>query len=151
MFDNDDLAHLREADNCVIKGAVLEEANAHFTNDTISTRENNLNRTVRVRNNKLRTYRTFKSDFETEMYLKKPIPVKVRQSFAMFRCGTAPLRIETGRYENIVLNDRICQLCDCGNVEDERHFLISSTALNYERHNLYILVSQPVTDFNFNE
>ncbi len=66
----------------------------------------------------------------------------------MFRCGTAPLRIETDRYENITLNDRICQLCDCGNVEDKRHFLISCTALNYVRHNLYIIVSQSVTDFN---
>ncbi len=69
MFDNDEVAHLREADNCVSKGTVLEEANAHFTNETISTFENNLNRTVRVGNNKLRTYRSFKSDFETEMYL----------------------------------------------------------------------------------
>ncbi len=56
--------------------------------------------------------------------------------------------LETGRYENVALNDRICQLCDCGKVEDERHFLISCTALNYERPNLYILVSQSVTDFN---
>ncbi len=148
MFDNDELAHLGEADNCVSKGAVLEEANVHFTNETISTWKNNLNRTVRVRNNKLRTYRTFKSDFETEMYLKKPIPYKVHQSFAMLRCGTAPLLIETDRYENIALNDRVCQLCDCGNVEDERHFLISCTALNHERHNLYIIVSQSITDFN---
>ncbi len=46
------------------------------------------------------------------------------------------------------LNDGICQLCDCGNVEDERHFLISCTALNYERRNLYILVSESITDFN---
>ncbi len=53
-----------------------------------------------------------------------------------------------GRYENIALNDRICQLCDCGNVEDERNFLISYTALNYERLNLYILVSQSVTDLS---
>ncbi len=103
--------------------------------------------TVRVRNNTLRTYRAFKSDFETIMYLKKPIPFKVRQSFAMLRCGTALLRIETGRYENVALNDRICQLCDCENVEYERHFLISCTALNYERRILYILVSQSVTDF----
>ncbi len=69
MFDNEELAHFREADNCVSKGAVLEEANAYFTNDTISIWENNLNRIVRVGNNKLRTYRTFKSDFETEIYL----------------------------------------------------------------------------------
>ncbi len=65
----------------------------------------------------------------------------------MLRCATAPGCIETGRYENVALNDRICQLCDCGNVEDERHFLISCTALNYERRNLYIHVSQYVTDF----
>ncbi len=82
------------------------------------------------------------------MYLKKPIPFKVCQSFAMLRCGTAPVWIETGRYENIALNDRICQLCDCGKVEDERHFLISYTALNYERCNLHILVSQSIIDFN---
>ncbi len=56
------------------------------------------------------------------MYLKKPIPFKVRQSFAMLRCGTAPLWIETARYENVALNDRICQLCVCGNVEDESTF-----------------------------
>ncbi len=110
--------------------------------------KNNLNRTVRIGNNKLRTYRNFNSDFETEMYLKKPIPFKVHQSFAMLRCGTATLWIETGRYENIALNDRICQLCDCGNVEDEMQFLISCTALNYERSNLYILVTQSVTYFN---
>ncbi len=57
-------------------------------------------------------------------------------------------RIGTGRYENVALNDRIRQLCDCGNVEDERHFLISCTALYYERRNLYILVSQSVTDLS---
>ncbi len=96
----------------------------------------------------LRTYRNFKSDFETEMYLKKLMPFKVHQRFALLRYGTAPLWIETGRYYNIALNDRICQLCDSGNVEDERHFLISCTALNHKRHNLYILVSQSVTDFN---
>ncbi len=114
MFDNDELAHLREADNCVSKDAVLKEANAYFTNDSISTLEHNLNRTDRVGINKLRTYRTFKSDFETEMYLKKCIPFKIHQSFGMLRCGTAPLWIETGKYENIALNDRICQLCDSG-------------------------------------
>ncbi len=64
MFDNDELAHLGEADNCVSKGAVLEEANVHFTNETISTWKNNLNRTVRVRNNKLKSV----TDCETSIY-----------------------------------------------------------------------------------
>ncbi len=41
------------------------------------------------------------------MYLKKPIPFKQHQSFAMLRYGTIPLRIETGRYQSVALNDRI--------------------------------------------
>ncbi len=109
MFDNDELGHLREANNCVSMGAVLKEANAYFTNETISNWEHNLNRIVRV-GNKVRTYRTFKSDFRTEMYLKKPMRFKVHQSFAMLRCGAAPVWIETRRYENIALNDRICHV-----------------------------------------
>ncbi len=90
MFANDEPIHLIEADNCVTKGAVLEEANAHLRNETASIWENNLikinNKTVRVGKNKLRTYRTFKSGFQTNMYLKKPI-----QRLALLRCGAAPL------------------------------------------------------------
>ncbi len=63
ILDNDELVHLIEADNWVSKGAVLEEANVHCINRTISTWENNLNRTVRVGNNQLRTYITFKCNF----------------------------------------------------------------------------------------
>ncbi len=63
--------------------------------------EYNLNREVRNGRNKLRTYRTFKNTFETEMYLIKPMAVIFRKCFCMLRCGTAPLRIETGRYEGL--------------------------------------------------
>ena len=50
--------------------------------------------------NKLRTYRICKSDFCTENYLKTNIPFNNRSAFTKFRCGVAPLRVETGRYEN---------------------------------------------------
>ncbi len=45
-----------------------------------------------------------------EPHITLVISFKVRQSFAMLRYGTAHLWIETGRYENIALNDRIYQL-----------------------------------------
>jgi hypothetical protein len=54
--------------------------------------------------NKLRTYKLFKEVFETEMYLSKNIPSRYRSAFAKFRCGVAPLRIETGCYENKNVN-----------------------------------------------
>ena len=48
---------------------------------------------------KLRTYALFKSSFCTESYLKQNLPLRHRSAFAKFRCGVAPSKIETGRYE----------------------------------------------------
>ncbi len=56
--------------------------------------------------NKLRTYRLFKDSYGVEAYCKLILPLHHRSAFARFRCGVAPLRIETGRYENIVENER---------------------------------------------
>ena len=47
--------------------------------------------------NKLRTYRTFKNEFVTEPYLGIIVHKKYRSAYAKFRCGVAPLKIETGR------------------------------------------------------
>ena len=73
---------------------------------------------------KLRTYKLFKQDFETELYLSKTVPYRYRRAFAKFRCGVAPLRIETGRYENKELNERVCFICN-NEIEDEKHVLLA--------------------------
>ena len=48
--------------------------------------------------NKLRTYKLFMNLFQTEEYCKIILPPSNRSAFAKFRCGVAPLRLETGRY-----------------------------------------------------
>jgi hypothetical protein len=75
------------------------------------------------RNNKLRTYCKLKSEFQTEKYCQMIMPLKHRSALAKFRCGVAPLRIETGRYENIPLVDRKCPFCE--NVETEQHVMLN--------------------------
>ena len=50
-----------------------------------------------VGRNKLRTYKTFKSAYETEEYGKLLMPLCHRAAYAKFRCGVAPIRIETGQ------------------------------------------------------
>lgn len=57
--------------------------------------------------NKLRTYCLFKSTFNTENYVKCILNRAQRSSFAKFRCGVAPLAIETGRYTNTPLHERL--------------------------------------------
>jgi hypothetical protein len=51
--------------------------------------------------NKLRTYRLFKTEYETELYCTLIMPPCHRTAFSKFRCAVALLRIETGRYEGL--------------------------------------------------
>jgi hypothetical protein len=44
-------------------------------------------------------------------------------AYAKFRCGVAPLRVETGRYERKAVHERTCLYC-INYVEDEFHVLM---------------------------
>ena len=50
------------------------------------------------------------------------MPRSHRSALASFRCGTAPLRIETGRYEGLPVEERTCFMCP-GSVESEHHVI----------------------------
>ena len=90
-----------------------------------------------VGRNKLRTYTLFKSSFETEKYCTVLIPIFHRAAFCKFRCGVAPIRIETGRYENIDVSQRLCIFCNV--VEDETHVILDCSAYDLDllRNNLF--------------
>ena len=86
--------------------------------------------------NKLRKYKLFKTSWETEQYVRLIMPQSHRSAFAKFRSGVAPLRIETGRYEGLRVNERICPFCrDC--TEDEFHVLFQCPLYDEIRESLY--------------
>ena len=87
--------------------------------------------------NKLRTYREFKSEYVTEPYVGVTMPWYHRRALAMFRCGTAPLRIETGRYENLTVDQRTCFRCPDA-VEDEEHVITVCPLYTDLRNQLYV-------------
>ena len=66
--------------------------NDEFQLDLFNDTNNN------VSGNKLRTYRLYKTSVKPEKYLKLQIPKRVRRIVALFRSGSLPLAIETGRY-----------------------------------------------------
>ena len=72
--------------------------------------------------NKLPVYKVMKTNFVTERYCEMMLPQRHRSAFSKFRCGVAPIRIETGRYEGLAENLRICPFCNL--VENEIHVLI---------------------------
>ena len=57
----------------------------------------------------------------------KNIPGKYKSAFDKFRCGVAPLKIETEKYEGILTENRLCfnNTCHMNNcIEDEKHVLL---------------------------
>lgn len=85
--------------------------------------------------NKLRTYRLFKTEFTAERCCQLILPLRHRSAFIKFRCGVAPIRIETGRYENIALEDRKCHVCTV--LEDEMHVILDCSLYDDLRINLF--------------
>ena len=72
---------------------------------------------------KLRTFKTFKKELHVEPYVKYVTDRQGRSLFAQLRCGILPLRIETGRFARIPVEERLCELCGESTVEDEFHFV----------------------------
>ena len=72
---------------------------------------------------KLRLFKQICEVESSERYVKLNISSSERSLLAQLRMGILPLRIETGRFSNLKINERLCQMCKTGEVEDEIHFL----------------------------
>jgi hypothetical protein len=72
---------------------------------------------------KLRTYRKLKSRLVLEDYVVE-LDREKRRHLTMLRGGTNKLRIETGRWRKEREEERVCKVCLCQEVEDEKHFIL---------------------------
>ena len=70
-------------------------------------------------------YRIFKTTFTPERYLSK----LNRNDFinlCKFRVGNSKILVVLGRFSNIIIEDRICPLCNFHNIGDEYHYIFLS-------------------------
>jgi hypothetical protein len=77
-------------------------------------------------NPKLRTYKLFKYRFSLENYMLCIKNVVKRKEFSKLRISSHSLRIESARYVKPIIpaEQRYCLLCNSGDIEDEKHFLL---------------------------
>ena len=79
--------------------------------------------------------------------LHSGFPTSHRSALAKFRCGVAPLKIETGRYEGLEVEERVCFNC-CSAVENETHVLFECPIYDDLRFYLFKEVEFFYNDFN---
>ena len=97
---------------------------------------------------KLRTCILYKNQYLTEPYVECDVNRAHRSALAKFRCGILPLSVETGRFNAIPLEFRLCVFCDDNVVEDEYHFFFSCNLNNDLRSSLFDYLRQDVPDFD---
>ena len=72
---------------------------------------------------KLGFYKQYTNKFELQGYFScTSLCERLRKVYTRFRIGAHKLPVETGRYYNILREDRFCPLC-CDGVGNEKHYL----------------------------
>ena len=97
--------------------------------------------------NKLRLYRLYKERISPETYVAHNMSRQYRRLLAKFRSGSLPLRIETGRYDDVPLKDRICSFCTSNQIESEIHVLLECDLYSDLRYELEQHLQNTIADF----
>ncbi len=84
--------------------------------------------------NKLDLYKQLKTEFGPEKFLTLNIDRYEKSLLSQFRYGILPLRVETGRFVNEPRCNRICTLCNSGQIEDQIHFTFHCNLYNEQRN-----------------
>ena len=67
---------------------------------------------------------SIKKNYSLSAYLDSTRKNSMRRTLVKLRIGCHNLRVETGRYDKIPLEERICPLCIGNKIEDETHLLL---------------------------
>ena len=85
---------------------------------------------------RLNLYRKIKFAPKVDSYIMRCDKGR-RRVIAGLRTGCLPLAVEVGRYTSIPFDQRTCQVCAGGEVEDQAHFLLDCCKLNIIRKDLF--------------
>lgn len=100
---------------------------------------------------KLRFYALFKSNLYPETYVKLNLTAQERSILAQLRLGILPIKIETGRFNNLTAENRICEMCSLNVVEDECHFLFNCERYDDMRNHWIDSIRTQCHDFDYME
>ena len=121
LLSSHEFLYIRNDPHCLDHNAVLLLFKQRLIDDFMQNWRADLNN-----NRVLVLYKEVKPEFGYANYLDIFCTKRLRNAFARLRLSSHTLRIETGRYSRIRLerHERVCQLCDTSDIEDEYHFIL---------------------------
>ena len=79
---------------------------------------------------------------KTRLVLEDCVDRGKRRQLTMLRGGTNHLRIERGRWIGEREEERICNVCLCDDIEDEKHFLLACSMYVKERVDMFARIRE---------
>ena len=86
-------------------------------------------------------YRSLQPEYRHAHYLSVVQSFPNRRLINRFRCGCHGLHVDTGRFVNTPRDDRVCEVCKSGCVENEHHFLFDCPAYAHIRYSQLINIA----------
>ena len=104
--------------------------------------------------NKLRTFYTFKKEFQFEKYLELQGNFTLQRNITKIRISAHRLEIEAPRYSSkktnmtrVEANKRLCRNCDFKEVEDEEHAITSCPKYKNDREMMFNFLAETFPHF----
>ncbi len=151
LFDINGLSFLKDIGECDTKAMFKESKDILFSLDSRNWYDDLWDDKDLPNGNKMRTYRTYKSELSVSSYVSLNVPQYKKKIFSMLRCGCLPLEIEKGRHCKpypIPLDQRKCKMCQSDFIEDEYHFVMCCNLYNDQRVSLFQHCTSLHSDFD---
>ena len=95
---------------------------------------------------KLKIYTQIKVNFGVEKHILLNLTRNERSILSQLRCSILPLQIEIGRFTNQKKEERLCPICNSGNIETECHFLFDCSYYEEERNSFFNSIDVKIND-----
>jgi len=128
IFDNCGMSNIWQNQDCISKNWIVLSIEQKLKDQFRQEWFANVNQS-----SKGLCYKLFKTELKFENYITV-LSLKNALKLCKFRCGNHRLPVETGRWQNVQRQERLCHLCESADIGDEFHYVMSCPFFKKERY-----------------
>lgn len=128
-FFNSHLNVQPSTDRILLEDDIMEKLESKFISDLVAEQGSKTKHYVDT----IRNGHIHRGNYGIQDYLVKLQKTKKRMALSQLRTSSHWLRVETGRFEDVARENRICSRCQRNEVDTEEHMIFHCTAFDHLR------------------